>query len=57
VYKQNDHYKRQIALYWKNEQSKVIKALNEPLRNETSGIADMDWEIQLTTASKALSKH
>eukprot|EP00347_Sterkiella_histriomuscorum_P012290 403369156 len=50
--KARDDHKRQIALYWKNEQTKIIKALNEPLRNQTSGIADIDWEIHVTTASR-----
>ncbi len=40
-----DDHKKQISTYWKNEQAKLIKALTDPLRNETSGIADMDWEI------------
>ena len=47
-----DDHKRQIALYWKNEQNKIIKALNEPLRNQTSGISEIDWEIHVTTASR-----
>ncbi len=47
-----DDHKRQIAQYWKNEQAKIIKALNEPLMNETSGISDMDWEINVTNASR-----
>jgi hypothetical protein len=44
--------KKQIATFWKNEQGKILAALSEPLRNETSGIADIDWEVQLTTASR-----
>ena len=40
-----DDHKKQIATYWKNEQSKVMSALSEPLRNETSGIAEIDWEV------------
>ena len=47
-----DEHKKQIALYWKNESVKVVKALSESLRNETSGIADIDGEIHLTTASR-----
>jgi len=47
-----EDHKRQIALFWKNEQAKIISALQEPLRNETSGIGELDWEIQLTTASR-----
>ena len=47
-----EDHKRQIAQFWKNEQAKIISALTEPLRNETSGIAEIDWEIQLTTASR-----
>lgn len=29
-----------------------MKCLNEPMRNENSGIADLDWEIHTTTASR-----
>ena len=47
-----EDHKKQIATYWKNEQSKIMAALGEPLRNETSGIAELDWEVQLTTASR-----
>jgi len=51
VQAKEDH-KKQIASFWKNASTKIITALTEPLRNETSGIAEMDWEIQLTTASR-----
>ena len=51
VQAKEDH-KKQIATFWKNESTKIITALTEPLRNETSGIAEIDWEIQLTTASR-----
>lgn len=51
VQAKEDH-KKQIATFWKNDCTKIITALTEPLRNETSGIAEMDWEIQLTTASR-----
>ena len=47
-----EDHKKQFAQFWKNEQAKIIAALSEPLRNENSGIADIDWEIQLTTASR-----
>ena len=47
-----DDHKRQFALYWKNESAKIVSALQEPLRNTTSGIAELDWEIQLTTARR-----
>ena len=47
-----DDHKRQFALFWKNESVKIVSALQEPLRNTTSGIAELDWEIQLTTASR-----
>ncbi|CDW85594.1 UNKNOWN [Stylonychia lemnae] len=50
--KARDDHKRQIAQYWKNEQNKIIKALNEPLRNQTGGISEIDWEIHVTTASR-----
>ncbi len=33
-----DDHKRQFALFWKNEQAKIIAALSEPLRNENGGI-------------------
>ena len=51
VQAKEDH-KKQIATFWKNDSTKIITALTEPLRNETSGIAEIDWEIQLTTASR-----
>jgi len=50
--KGKEDHKKQFALFWKNESAKIISALQEPLRNTTSGIAELDWEIQLTTASR-----
>ena len=50
--KGKDDHKKQFALFWKNESAKIISALQEPLRNATSGIAELDREIQLTTASR-----
>ena len=47
-----EDHKKQFAQFWKNEQAKIIAALSEPLRNENSGIGEIDWEIQLTTASR-----
>jgi len=43
--KGKDDHKKQFALFWKNESAKIISALQEPLRNTTSGIAELDWEI------------
>lgn len=40
-----EDHKKQFAQFWKNEQAKIIAALSEPLRNENSGIGEIDWEI------------
>ena len=47
-----EDYKKQISLFWKNESGKILKAISEPIRNETSGIQEIDWEIHLTQASR-----
>jgi len=46
-----EDFKKSIQQFWKNEQGRLMKALN-PLKASCSGIKDIDWEVHLTTASR-----
>ena len=47
-----DDIKKAISMFWKQEKSKILQALRIPTANETEGIADIDWQIHLSTASR-----
>ena len=47
-----DDIKKAISMFWKQEKSKIIQALRVPTANEIEGIADIDWQIHLSTASR-----
>jgi len=47
-----DDIKRAIQLWWKQESSSILSAIRAPTSNSTQGIADIDWQIHLTTASR-----
>ena len=44
--------KKAVALYWKQERANVIRAVRAPTAQAVEGIADIDWQIHLTTAGR-----
>ena len=47
-----DETKKAITLYWKQERANIIRAVRAPTANSVEGIADLDWQISLTTAGR-----
>ena len=47
-----DETKKAISLFWKQERANIIRAVRAPTANETEGLADLDWQIHLTTAGR-----
>ena len=44
--------KKAVSIFWKQERANIIRAIRTPTANETDGIADLDWQIHLTTAGR-----
>ena len=44
--------KKAISIFWKQERANIVRAVRAPTANETEGIADLDWQIHLTTAGR-----
>lgn len=44
--------KKAISIYWKQERANILRAIRIPTANQTEGIADLDWQIHLTTAGR-----
>ena len=47
-----DETKKAIAIFWKQERANIIRAVRAPTANDTEGVADLDWQIHLTTAGR-----
>ena len=43
-------------MWWKQEQANILAAIRGPTAADTEGIADIDWQIHLTTATRYSSK-
>jgi hypothetical protein len=43
-------------MWLKQEQANILAAIRGPTASETEGIADVDWQIHLTTATRHSSK-
>ena len=48
--------KKAISMWWKQEQANILAAIRGPTASETEGIADIDWQISLTTATRHSTK-
>ena len=48
--------KKAISMWWKQEQANILAAIRGPTASDTEGIADIDWQISLTTATRHSSK-
>ena len=44
--------KKAITLFWKQERANIIRAVRAPTANAVEGLADIDWQIHLTTAGR-----
>lgn len=51
-----DETKKAISMWWKQEQTNILAAIRGPTAHDTEGIADIDWQIHLTTATRHSSK-
>ena len=47
-----DETKKAISIFWKQERSNIIKAVRAPTANDSEGIADLDWQIHMSTAGR-----
>ena len=44
--------KKAVQIFWKQERSNILRAVRAPTANRSEGIADIDWQIHLTTAGR-----
>jgi hypothetical protein len=51
-----DETKKAISMWWKQEQTNILAAIRGPTADDNEGIADIDWQIHLTTATRHSSK-
>ena len=51
-----DDTKKAITQWWRQESASILAAIRGPTSFDTEGIADIDWQIHLTTATRHVSK-